>query len=79
MSKKFIKLIDKFPVLAESKDRYEIFVFQQFTIDNSLTDKPRRIPGYKYYQTSNREKVQMINSNTFEIVSNFKNVVATRV
>ncbi len=77
MDIKFIKLVDKFTVITESKEIHEISVFQEFFICNTFGCIPQEISGLKFYSTSDKRKVNVIDDNTYEIID-AQNIIATR-
>lgn len=78
MNLKITKFIYRFTVTTESKEIYEILVFQEFFIGNTFGCAPQEIPGLKSYSTSDGRTVNMIDENTYEIID-VQNIIATRV
>lgn len=70
--------MDSFCVVTESNEKYEIFVYQEFFIGNTFGCAPQEVPGLKFYSTSDKRKVKMIDEDTYEIIA-AQNVIATRV
>ncbi len=76
MNYKIIKFIDSFPVVTKSEEKFEIFVHQEFFIGNTFGCAPQEIPGLKFYSTSDKRKVNIIDENTYEID---QNIIAKRI
>lgn len=77
MDYKVTKIIDNFSVITKTKEIYEILVYQEFFIGNTFGCSPQEVPGLKFYSTSDKRKVNMIDENTYEIIGE-ENIIATR-